>query len=325
MTSSRPRSLAERRRRRRRTGDGGRRCRCPSPGCRTSTAPSEAQRLGERLEGGQRLLPAAAEQDAGAGVEDLAGEAVRQPRLADAGLARDQDDAAAAVQRDVGPGRAEALELRRAADERGLVLAGERGRRRRTSGGRRSASSSARVSRDGAIASVVRSRSAKRSPATQRRGAVARVREALDQAPVGLLGERVERHLLARQPHRLGRVARRRGELLERLGEPLAVGAARLVRPVVVEAVEDLGRDRPARRPPGRRGAAPRRTGARRRRASSATVSRVATSCAAAGPSARRSSLNAARRLVRAESSRTSGQKRAASCGAACGPGCSAR
>jgi hypothetical protein len=51
----------------------------------------------------------------------------------------------------------------------------------------------------------------------------------------------------------------------------------------------------------------------------------VATRWPAAGPSARRSSLSAARRLVRADSSSTSGQNRAASRARACAPGCSAR
>ena len=41
------------------------------------------------------------------------------------------------------------------------------------------------------------------------------------------------------QPDRLARVARRGGESLERFDEPLVVNAARLVRPIVVELVED--------------------------------------------------------------------------------------
>ena len=130
-------------------------------------------------------------------------------------------------------------------------------------GARWSDSISSRVSRDGAIASCARSRSAKRLPALDRRRAVAGRGEPLDQPPVRLLGERVERDLLAREAHRLGGLGARRHRL-ERLGQPLGVRAARLVRPVVLEAVEDR---RPARRERRRRvasGAARRRTRARR-------------------------------------------------------------
>ena len=116
--------------------------------------------------------------------------------------------------------------------------------------GLRSDSSSARVSRDGAIASVARSRSAKRFARGERRGTVAGLREALDQAAVRLLAERVQGDLLTREPHRLGGVRRGPCLQLERLREPFGVGLARRVRPLLVEPVEDrhaAGGERPGR------------------------------------------------------------------------------
>ena len=73
----------------------------------------------------------------------------------------------------------------------------------------------------------------------QRGGAVARVREPLDQAPIGRFGERIERHLGAREPDRLGRVPGGARGVLERFGEPVRVLLTGLVRPVVLEAVQD--------------------------------------------------------------------------------------
>ena len=56
-----------------------------------------AQRLGERLEGRERLLGAAAEQDGRAVGERGGRELVGEPGLADAGLAREQHEPAVAV------------------------------------------------------------------------------------------------------------------------------------------------------------------------------------------------------------------------------------
>ncbi len=198
-----------------------------------------AQRLRERLERRERLLRAAAEQDGGAVGERGGGELVGEPGLADAGLAGQQHEPAVAVHLHAGPGRAQALELGAAADELGRVGALERARRRDRRGRRAPQLVEQR-------ARLARGRDAERAAQPlgeplargQRGGAVAGRREPLDQAAVRLLGERVERDLLAREADRLGRVRRRR-ELLQRLGEPLRVRLAGVVGPVVVEAVED--------------------------------------------------------------------------------------
>ena len=199
-----------------------------------------AQRLGQRLERRQRLLPATAEQHRNAGVEDLARKPMGEPSLADAGLARDQHDTPAAAHLDVGPGRPQALELGRPPDELGVVCAREYRGRDGHAHGRRTQRLQQR-------AGLVRRRDRERRAQPlgealaggERRGPVARERQALDQAPVGVLGERVERDLLAREPRRLARVGARRGEQLERLAEPVGVSPARLVRPVLIEPVED--------------------------------------------------------------------------------------
>ena len=265
MTSSRPRSsLSDA------STASKRRWRAPlpvsSPGCRTSTAPSKRSTSAngsKAASGSSQQRPA---QHARAGLEDLAREAMRQARLAHAGLARDQDDRGGFGAARRRPRPREDARARVARPTNAVSCSRARSAAaRRTSGGRRSVSSS------GAGLARRRDRQRRAQPLgealarDQRRGSVTRSREALDQAPVGLLRERVERHLLARQADRLDRVARRRGERFEGLGEPLAVGPAGLVRPVVVEAVEDRGGTRLAARPRGRRDGVPRRTGARRR------------------------------------------------------------
>ena len=149
-----------------------------------------AERLGERLEGREGVLPAAAEEDRRARVERLAREPVGEPRLADAGLAADQHEAPASLPRDGGPGRAQPLELGRAADERRLVLA-EQGRRRWHGGhGRRRAAH--RVQQRARLARR-RDRERRAQPLGEalargeRRRAVAGTGQSLDEAPVGLL------------------------------------------------------------------------------------------------------------------------------------------
>ena len=284
-----------------------------------------AQRLGERLERRERLLRAAAEQDGGAVGERGGGELVGESGLADARLAGQQHEPAVAVHLHAGPGRAQPLELGAAADELGRVGALQRSRRRDgAAGARRSSSSSARVSRDGGMPSEPRRRSANRSPAAS---AAARSPALASRSISRRFGSSASGSsaTCSRVRRTASAGSRGRRELLERVGESLRVRLASVVGPVVVEAVEDR---RAARRQRGGGVAGVERRGERARvdaAPSSATVSRPATRWSAAGPSARRSSVSAARRLVRADSSRTSGQKRAASWARACGPGCSAR
>jgi hypothetical protein len=283
------------------------------PGCRTSAAPTWRSASAYGLEGRQRLLPAAAEQHRRAAVEHLAREAIGEPRLADARLAREQDDPVAAVR--VTPAHA-----------RRSRSSSRRGRRTRVVGGagERGAGVAAVLERLDQARGLARRRDRElraqplgEAPARgQRRRAVAGAARPLDQAPVRLLGERVERDLLAREagpPRRL----RARRELPRAPREPLGVGAARLVRPVVLEAVEDRRRGTPPPRP--RPVAAPqrrRRTRARRPPApapSSATVSRVGDDVlrrrAERAPQLAQRGAQARAR----DSSRTSGQNVAAS------------
>ena len=223
-----------------------------------------------------------------------------------------------------------AARARRAADERG-----RRGRARARGGGatgaagvRRSASSSARVSRDGAIAERARAgarRSARprRAPRRGRRRSASRsIRRRFGSSASGSSAtcSRVRRTASA------GSAPRRRAARARRRAARRAPGAPR-------GPSRRRSRRGSARgTPPARAAGSPASSAASNARVStaspspsSATVSRVATRWSAAGPSARRSSVSAARRLVRADSSSTSGQKRAASWARACGPGCSAR
>ena len=205
-----------------------------SPGCRTSGP----QRLGEGLERRQRLLRAAAREHARSRVAHLAREVVGEPRLADARLAGDHHDAARAAQLDVGPRRTQALELARAADERRVVVAGERVRCGRAPQRPRAARGSHARGRS---PSVVRNESAKRSPASSaaaRSPAPARrsIRRRLASSASGSSAtcSRVRRTASA------GSLAAA-ASCSSASARRFAVGAARLVRPVVVEAVEDLG------------------------------------------------------------------------------------
>ena len=86
---------------------------------------------------------------------------------------------------------------------------------------------------------VRRRRSAKLLARSERGGSVAGAREPLDQAPVRVLGERVERDLLACQADRGRRIIRLGRELLEGLGEAPRVCLAGVVGPIVLVAVED--------------------------------------------------------------------------------------
>ena len=105
----------------------------------------------------------------------------------------------------------------------------------------RIASSSARVSRDGAIARVLRRRSAKRSPAAS---AAARSPAAARRSINRRLGSSASGSSATCSRVRSNRFGggRRRRELLERPGEPVRVDLARLVGPVVFEAVQDRRR-----------------------------------------------------------------------------------
>ena len=224
------------------------------PGLQALGGADLAQRLGVGLERRQGLLPAAAEQHRRAALQHLAREAIGEPRLADARLACDQDDAVAAVRGHARPGRPQPHELGAAADEL-RVVGGQRDRSRR---GR------CVLERLDQLAGLARrrDRELRAQPLGEalarahRRRAVAGCGEPLDQPPVRLLGERVERDLLAREPHRLGGLRARRHRL-ERLRQPLGVRAPRLVRPLVLEAVEDRPAARRERR--GRVSAAQRR------------------------------------------------------------------
>ena len=136
----------------------------------------------------------------------LAREAIGEPRLADARLAREQHDPVAAVRGHARPCRPQPLELGGAADER-RVVGGERDR---GGLGRRA------LERLDQLAGLARrrDRELRAQPLGEalaradRRRAVAGRGEPLDQPPVRLLGERVERDLLARQAHRLGGLRR---------------------------------------------------------------------------------------------------------------------
>ena len=251
------------------------------------------------------------------------GELVGEPGLADAGLAREQHEAPVAVHLHARPRRAQALELGAAADELGAVRARERARAPRPARpGRAAARRAARASRATARCRARRAaarRSARRRPARRR----------------GRRRARAARSGAGSAPRRAGRArpARASG------GSPSAGSAARprAARAPRRAAARAPGARRGPTRPRSRRGSArgtppahaagsPASSAASNARVStvspapsSATVSRVATRWPAAGPSARRSSVSAARRLVRADSSSTSGQKRAASWARACG------
>ena len=128
-----------------------------------------AQGLGERLEGGERLLRAAAEQDGGAVASAAAANSWREPGLADAGLAGEQHEPPVAVRSHAGPRRPQALELGAAADER---VAWVRSSARGGATGRSACAAArraARASRATAGAEAPRRRSANRSPAAARR------------------------------------------------------------------------------------------------------------------------------------------------------------
>ena len=198
------------------------------------------ERLGEGLERGERLLGTAAEQDRGAARQCRGGELVGEAGLADAGFAGEQDQTPVAVHLHARPRRAQALELGAAADELGPVRALERARSRNRCG-----EGPAQVveQRAGLAGRWDAERAAQpfgeALAGGERGGSVAGAREPLDQAPVRFLGEWVERDLLTRQTDRGRRVGRPGGQLLERLGEPLSVRLARIVGPLVLEAVED--------------------------------------------------------------------------------------
>ena len=200
-----------------------------------------AQRLRVGLERRQRFLPAAPEQDERAAGLQLLGELPREPRLADPRLAGDHDHPPGPVHLDVRPRGAQPVELAGAPHEGEVRLAREdRGCRDGRAIAADRVEQRAGLARrgDGEGAAQALGETLARG---QRGGAVAGGGEALDQPAVGLLGQRVERHLLARQANRFGG-GRRRREQFERPGEPVRVGLARLVGPVVLEAVEDRRR-----------------------------------------------------------------------------------
>ena len=227
-----------------------------------------AQRLGERLERRERLLRAAAEQDGGAAGERGGGELVREPRLADAGLAGEQHEPAVAVHLHAGPRRAQALELGAAADEP-VAWARVQHARRRDGCGRRAPQLVEQRAR------LARRRDAERAAQPlgealaggQRGGAVAGAREPLDQPAVRLLGERVERDLLARQADRRapGRRARPRAARARRRAAARAPGGRR--GPSRRRSRRGSARGWPPARRRGRRRRAPPRTRACRPRA----------------------------------------------------------
>ena len=208
-------------------------------GPRTSAAPagrSASANGSNAASGSSEQRPA---QHARARLEDLAREAMGQARLADAGLPGDQHDPR-------GRGRWTSAQAarRRSSSVARPTNAVSCSRRSTAGGGDRSGRAPQRVEQRAGLARR-RDRERRAQPlgealaGDQRRRPVARLRQPLDQAPVGVLRERVERHLLAGQAHRLGGVVRCRGQALERVGEPLGVRSARVVGPVVVEAVED--------------------------------------------------------------------------------------
>ena len=132
----------------------------------------------------------------------------------------------------------------------------------------------------------------------------------------------------ARAAHRLvvSPAARRRGELLERAAIR-SRARSRIVHPVVVHAGQQLAvarrRAASSTRPAvEERGELAHVDPSRRRRARRSRASRRG-GRAAVAERARAARVSAARRLVRALSSSTSGQNRAASSPRACGPGCS--
>ena len=181
----------------------------------------------------------------------LARELEREPRLADARLAGEQHEPARVVQLHARPGGAHAAELGRAPDELALVRPAQRGRRRHVERGR--ALLLVLPDLRGQRARRRRRRDPQRRPQPlgepvvrgQRGRALARAREALDQAPVRLLAERVQRDRRAGPPQRLGEFARPLGvggERLERRAEPVGVLLPGVVHPVVVEPGQQLAR-----------------------------------------------------------------------------------
>ena len=210
-TSSEPRSRRARRapRRRRRTAGGARRRRRPRRAAarrrrRPGAAPRRTARTGASGSSEQRPSRTGAPPR-----ERLARELVREPGLADAGLAGDQHEPPGRGASARRPRTRAAARARRARPTNGVSWSRAQGRRRRHGGHgagvRRSSSSSARVSRDGAIAErrragARRSARPRRAPRRGRRHAASRsMRRRLASSR-----ERVERDLLAREPDRLG-------------------------------------------------------------------------------------------------------------------------
>ena len=288
-----------------------------------------ADRLRERRVGTSACSSHAAVEDRRSRRARLGREARRESRLADPGLAREQDDLRRAA-----AGRHTAARRRR--------FAPARPRGRRTSPGRRGGGGTGKPrlgaaatpspqrvgellrlratapcaggSPAGCAARVYSASAAPRSPAASSRRISARWISS--ESGSSAAWRRVSATARRRSPSR----AAARGELLEQRDDTVAMLVLRLERPLVVEAGQERAiaqRERLLGRPSARRRSAS--STSTQVSGASPTRSRVATS--ASSPSARRRAQSALRRLARALSSSTSGQKTDATAGRGCGPG----
>ncbi len=215
--------------------------------------PRVAERLDERLVGRDRLLEAAAGADLRAAGMGRRAELGHEARLADAGLAADQDEAALAGARAVQGGR-EPGERGVAADERAAGAADDAREAGRRAGGA-ARLGGARLLRRPDLRGERPRLGRRRDPepraqpvaqalvGRERGGPVAGGREAADERPPPLLGVRVERDLLAAQPDGRGAVAARLGRVGERAQprrQTLAVRVALGQHPVLLEPGQQL-------------------------------------------------------------------------------------
>ena len=301
-----------------------------SPGCRASAAPawrSASANGSNGASGSSEQRPSRTVRAVG---ERRGGELVREPRLADARLAGEQHDPPVAVHLHAAPTTA----------------------RRRSSSARRPTNSvaCARASAGGGATGAAvaapqlveqRARLARRRRSPSARAGARRSARPRPARRRGRRPRRAARSAGGWAPRRAGRArparasggpprpgSARRRELLERLGEPLRVRLARLVRPVVVEAVED----RRAARRRARAAGSPRASAASNARVSTQAVAverdRLARGDDVVGGRAERApqlgqrgAQAGAGRLVEHVGPEARGEPARA----ACGPGCSAR
>ncbi len=212
----------------------------PAPRLKRTSDASLRQRLGVGLERCQWLFGAATHEHGGALLDGGGSELLRETRLADPGLTRDQRDPAIAVHLHAAPAGAQPRQFGAAADEHGFVRAGEayrwwHGLRLLAAEFLDQGTCLAR----GRDAKLRAQALAELAAGGQRGGTVAGCGQPLDQPAVRRFRERVESDLGAGQPNRLRRIGRGGRSQLERAGELLRVLVAGLDRPLLLEVVQD--------------------------------------------------------------------------------------